>query len=83
MLSIPVPYPLWYFLNTIWEKYSKWSEGQLPPVFNKRKCEVYWKRVNYSNEKAKFLLNWQPKIPMQIALNNFFNYMKSRQVNKQ
>ncbi len=83
MLSIPVPYPLWYFFNTIWEKYSKWSEGQLPPVFNKRTCEVYWKRVNYSNEKAKFILNWQPKIPMHIALNIFFNYMKSRQVNKQ
>lgn len=83
MLSIPVPYPLWYFFNTIWEKYSKWSEGQLPPIFNKRTCEVYWKRVNYSNEKAKFLLNWQPKIPMHMALNNFFNYMKSRQVNKQ
>ena len=83
MLSIPVPYPLWYFFNTIWEKYSIWSEGQLPPVFNKRSCEIYWKRVNYSNKKAKHLLNWQPKIPMDISLNNFFNYMKSIQVNKQ
>ena len=83
MLSIPVPYTLWYFFNTIWEKYSKWSGGQFPPVFNKRSCEVYWKRVNYSNEKAKHLLNWQPKIPMDISLDNFFKYMKSIQVNKQ
>ncbi len=32
--SIPVPYYIWYFFCYLWERYSKWSEGQLPPVFN-------------------------------------------------
>ena len=77
--SIPVPYPVWYSFNALWEKYSKWSEGQLPPVFNRRSCEVYWKRVRYSNKKAKELLGWQPKVSMSDALHNFFIYLKAQQ----
>ncbi len=80
--SIPVPYTLWYAFNALWEKYSIWSEGQLPPIFNRRSCEVYWKRVKYSNRKAKELLGWQPKVPMKDALNIFFNYMKDIQDKK-
>jgi nucleoside-diphosphate-sugar epimerase len=75
--SIPVPYWLWYSFNTLWEKYSKWSGGQLPPVFNRLTCEVYWKRVKYSNKKAKEQLGWQPKVPMNDALNIFFTYVKT------
>lgn len=74
--SIPVPYPLWYTFNALWERYSIWSEGQLPPVFNRRSCEVYWKRIDYSNKKAKALLGWQPKVPIDEALRMFFSYMK-------
>jgi nucleoside-diphosphate-sugar epimerase len=73
--SIPVPYGLWYTFNSLWERYSKWSEGQLPPIYNRRTCEVYWKRVRYSNKKAKELLGWQPRVPMEDALNMFFTYM--------
>lgn len=80
--SIPVLYWLWYSFNAVWEKYSKWSEGQLPPVFNRRTCEVYWKRVKYSNKKAKELLGWQPKVPMNDALDIFFKYMKTMQDKK-
>lgn len=74
--SIPIPYWLWYSFNALWEKYSKWSEGQLPPVFNRRACEVYWKRIRYSNKKAKELLGWQPRVSMDEALKMFFTYMK-------
>jgi len=74
--SIPVPYPAWYFLNYLWEKYSNWSEGQLPPVFNQRFCATYWKGNTYSNQKAKELLGWQPRVDMDKALRNFFNYMQ-------
>jgi len=76
--SIPVPYPAWYFFNYLWEKYSKWSEGQLPAVFNRRSCAVYWKGNTYSNKKAKELLGWQPHVPMPEALDKFFNFMKER-----
>jgi len=77
-ISIPVPYPAWYFFNYLWEQYSKWSEGQLPPVFNRRACAVYWKGNNYSNQKAKELLGWKPRVPINDALDKFFAFMKER-----
>jgi len=80
--SIPVPYWLWYLFNYLWENYSKWSEGQLPPVYNRRSCEAYWKRIRYSNKKAKELLGWQPRVSMNDALEFFFQYMKSAKENK-
>jgi len=75
-LSIPVPYRAWLFFNYLWEKYSKWSEGQLPPVFNRRACSVYWKGNTYSNRKAKELLGWQPRVKMNEGLQEFFAYMR-------
>jgi nucleoside-diphosphate-sugar epimerase len=75
-LSIPVPYPIWFLFNVLWENYSRWSEGQLPPIFNRRTCPVYWKGKNYSNRKAKELLGWQPRVPMQESLERFFAYMR-------
>jgi nucleoside-diphosphate-sugar epimerase len=80
--SVPVPYWLWHFFNSLWEKYSKWSEGQLPPVFNRRSCEVYWKRIRYSNKKTKEMLKWEPRVQMDRALEIFFIFMKSATGNK-
>lgn len=79
-ISIPIPYPVWYLFNYAWEKYSSWSDGQLPPVFNRRTCSVYWKRINYSNRKAKELLGWRPRVSMRESLQIFFNYMRTAQV---
>ncbi len=75
-LSIPVPYLVWYFFCYLWEKYSKWSEGQLPPVLNRRTCAVYWKGNRYSNAKAKELLGWRPRVTMSEGLERFFAYMR-------
>jgi nucleoside-diphosphate-sugar epimerase len=74
--SIPVPYGVWFLFNLFWEKYSKWSNGQLPPAFNRRYCAIYWKGNSYSNKKAKEILGWQPRIPMNEALDSFFAYMR-------
>jgi len=81
--SIPVPYRIWYGFCWLWEKYSEWSEGQLPPVFNRRTCEVSWKGNTYSNSKAKELLGWEPRVPMAVALENFFAYMRKVEGRKQ
>jgi len=75
--SVPVPYWAWYFFCFLWEKYSKWSEGQLPPVFNRRVCAVYWKGNRYPNAKAKNLLGWSPGITMDEALRRFFEYLRN------
>jgi nucleoside-diphosphate-sugar epimerase len=56
--SVYIPYPVFFFLCWLWEKYSKWSEGQLPPAFNRRRCSAYWKGNRYSNAKLKRMLHW-------------------------
>jgi len=78
--SIPIPYWTWFFFCYLWEKYSKWSEGQLPPVFNRRTCAVYWKGNTYSNNKAKELLGWHPRVTMSDGLERFFAYMRQKDV---
>ena len=75
-MSIPIPYPAFYLLNYLWEKYSKWSEGQLPPAFNRRMCAVYFKGNTYSNKKAKELLGWHPRVRMSEGLERFFVYAR-------
>jgi nucleoside-diphosphate-sugar epimerase len=82
-LSIPVPYPVWFLFCSLWEWYSKWSEGQLPPVFNKKVCSVYWKGNSYSNRKAKELLGWRPRVPMKDGMERFFAYMRGMETNKE
>jgi nucleoside-diphosphate-sugar epimerase len=75
-LSIPVPYPMAYLLCAMWEKYSNWSEGQLPPVFNRSRCSAEWKGHRYSNEKLKRLLGWTPKVRFEEASQQFFKYLR-------
>ena len=74
--SIPVPYMLSYFLCYLWEKYSEWSQGQLPLVFNQSRCAAEWKGNRYSNDKLKDLLGWQPRISTDEALKCYFEYSR-------
>jgi nucleoside-diphosphate-sugar epimerase len=74
--SISVPYPAWYFFCLLWEKYSVWSEGQLPPAFNRRRCIAGWKRMGFSNRKAKEMLKWKQKVSTRDALLDYFEYLK-------
>jgi nucleoside-diphosphate-sugar epimerase len=41
--SIYVPHFISYLLCFLWEKYSSWSKGQLPPAFNRRVWHAFWK----------------------------------------
>jgi nucleoside-diphosphate-sugar epimerase len=76
-LSVPIPYPVTYGLCALWEWYAKRSDGQLPPVFNRRECAFSWKRHSYSNRKLKERLGWQCRVPMQLALQQYFEYQKN------
>ncbi len=75
--SIPVPFPLTYMMCSLWEKYSDWSEGQLPPVFNRARCLAEWRGNTYSNEKMKRLLGWVPKVRFDEACRRYFEYQRS------
>jgi nucleoside-diphosphate-sugar epimerase len=76
MHSIYVPYPIFYWFCSLWGRYSKWSGGQLPPAFNRRKCAYYWKGNRYSNQKLKDLLGWKPVVPFSEASKRFFEYVR-------
>lgn len=75
--SLYVPYRLFYFFCWLWEKYSVRSNGQFPPVFNRRRCATYWKGNRYSNEKAKRLLGWCPRVPTALGIEQHCNYFKT------
>ncbi len=75
--SIYVPYRVFYHLNWLWEKYSFWSEGQLPPVFNRRQCATYFQRQIYSNDKLKYRTGWRPRVPFREASRRYFEFMRS------
>jgi nucleoside-diphosphate-sugar epimerase len=70
--SLYLPHAISYLLCYLWEKYSNWSEGQLPPVYNRRTWQAYWKRTSYSNEKLKTRLGWSQRVPSKIALEQYF-----------
>jgi nucleoside-diphosphate-sugar epimerase len=69
--SIGIPYPLAALGCRLWEGYSKRSQGQLPPVFNRRRCAAEWKGNRYSNEKLHARLGWKPKVKMADAIRLF------------
>ena len=70
--SFYVPHALSYALCYLWERYCDWSQDQLPRAFNRKRWHAYWKRTQYSNEKAKSGLGWTPKVPMEEAFRRHF-----------
>lgn len=42
------------------ERYSAWSEEQIPAVLTRHRVQAMWRPLRYSNEKAKRLLGWSP-----------------------
>jgi nucleoside-diphosphate-sugar epimerase len=70
--SIYVPRAVSYVLCYLWEQYSAWSEGQLPPAFNLRDWHVSWKKTRYSNEKLKNRLGWKPRVATTEGLSRYF-----------
>ena len=79
-LQFPIPYPVTCALCLLWDEYAKWSNYQLPPVFNRHRCSAEWKGNRYSNRKLKELLRWQPRVSMDKAVEAFLGQfeVKSR-----
>lgn len=76
--SVSVPKPLSYLLCSLWEKYSAWSEGQLPPIYGLRTWHAYWKKTRYSNQKLKRQLGWVPRVATADGLEVFFESCRRR-----
>jgi nucleoside-diphosphate-sugar epimerase len=80
--SIRIPYFAAYGLCSLWEKYAKWSKGQLPPAFNRRRCAAEWKRNRYSNQKLRERLGWKPRVSMEQAMGSFLSQFESKSEKK-
>ncbi|MGC1647284.1 MAG: hypothetical protein WA741_15815, partial [Candidatus Sulfotelmatobacter sp.] len=70
--SLYVPHVVSYSLCWLWERYSAWSEEQLPPVFNRSRWYANWKKTRYSNQKLKARVGWTPKVSTSAGLALFF-----------
>lgn len=70
--SLYVPHVVSYGLCDCWERYSAWSQGQVPAVFTRRKWHSLWKRTRYSNDKLKARLGWTPRVSMDEGLKRYF-----------
>ena len=79
--SLYVPHVVSYFLCSIWEKYSIWSQERIPPVFNRARWHSYWKRTSYSNDKVKLILGWMPRVSTEDGLKRFFDACRTRSAN--
>jgi nucleoside-diphosphate-sugar epimerase len=66
-----VPFFIANALCGLWEDYSKRRQGQLPPVFNRRRAAAEWKGNRYSNQKLHARLGWRPRVNMSSALAAF------------
>lgn len=70
--SIYIPHLVSYALCFLWERYSAWSQGQLPPAFNRRVWNAMWKKTEYSNQKLKLRLGWRQRVPTSEGLTRYF-----------
>lgn len=76
--SCYVPHFASYALCCLWERYSVWSEGQLPPSFNRRRWLAYWKRTRYTNQKLRDRLGWRQKVSTDEGLRRYFEACRER-----
>jgi len=70
--SIYLPHSLSYFFCFLWEKYSQWSQGQLPPMLTRAEWAAFWGPTSFSNQKLKNSLGWTPKISTERGMQLFF-----------
>lgn len=76
--SIYLPKALSYGLSALWESYSTWSKGQLPPAYNRRGWYANWKKTGYSNDKLKRRLGWAPVVSTADAFERYFQSCRER-----
>jgi nucleoside-diphosphate-sugar epimerase len=76
--SLYLPHFLSYLLCWSWERLSAWSDGQLPPAFNRKRWHAFWKDTRYSNRKLKVRLGWAPRISMAEGLRRYFEACRER-----
>jgi nucleoside-diphosphate-sugar epimerase len=76
--SVSVPFFAAHGMCCLWENYSKRRQGQLPPVFNRRRASAEWKGNRYTNQKLHDRLGWKPRVNMSQAMAAFLSQYDQR-----
>jgi nucleoside-diphosphate-sugar epimerase len=76
--SLYLPHFLSYTLCWLWESGANWSQGQLPPAFNRKRWNAFWKKTRYSNRKLKERLSWTPRVSMSEGMRRYFEACRER-----
>jgi nucleoside-diphosphate-sugar epimerase len=76
--SVYIPHVVSYVLCCLWEQYSRWSEGQLPPSYNRMTWHASWKKTHYSNDKLKTRVGWRQKVPTAEGLRRYFEACREK-----
>lgn len=74
--SIYMPHVLSYTFCSLWESFSKWSKGQVPPAYTRREWAANWKKTRFSNRKSKDVLGWSPRVSTAEGLRSYFAYCR-------
>jgi nucleoside-diphosphate-sugar epimerase len=77
--TIRVPHGMIQPLSRACQWYHVRSSGQLPAVLTPYKSAAMWKVLRYSNEKAKRLLQWRPRVTFQEGLEQTFATLRQTQ----
>jgi len=76
--SVYLPHAVSYALCYLWESYSDWSHGQLPPTFNRLAWRAFWRQTRYSNNKLKTLLGWRPEVSTADGMSRYFEACRQK-----
>ena len=77
--SLYIPHVVNRGLCVLWEKYSRWSHGQLPLTFSQSRWFSEWRKTSYSNDKLKCRLGWTPNISTEESLRRYFESCRRAQ----
>lgn len=66
--SIYIPKVMSLLFYVMWEKLSKWSKGQIPPVYTYDEWIASWRKRHFNNNKLKEKLGWKQRISTKDAL---------------
>jgi nucleoside-diphosphate-sugar epimerase len=58
--SVYLPHAVSYTLCYLWESYSNWSHGQLPPTFNRLAWRAFWRQTR-TRRQVEMLLDGVPR----------------------
>ena len=70
--SVYIPPIVSHLLCSYWERYSRWSGGQLPLAFTLSRWNREWRKTHYSNAKLKRQLGWTPRISTEEGMHRYF-----------